>query len=58
MTKSKISKKAKVNYPTGGNGYGWDLGSVAFNNPLDASKKREFMKKFQEDYRETKIKSK
>jgi hypothetical protein len=27
---SKRSTKAKIHYPTGGNGYNWDLGTLAF----------------------------
>jgi hypothetical protein len=30
--------------------YDWDAGAIAFGNPLDAIRKREFMKQYEKDY--------
>jgi hypothetical protein len=46
-------KLPKINRDSGkgATGYQWDNGLQAFGNPMDAIERREFDKKFQEDYR-------
>lgn len=43
----KISKRAHVPHVSGGNGYQWDNGAIAFGDPMDVLKKREFMKDYE-----------
>lgn len=43
----KISKREHVPHVSGGNGYGWDNGAVAFSDLTEAVKKREFLKDYE-----------
>lgn len=50
----KISKRAHIPHVSGGNGYQWDNGVIAFGDPMDVTKRKEFLRQYDKDYRDNK----